>query len=423
MSFTPTPEQQAWVDKARALGPTFASRARRYDEAAEFPAENFDLLREEGFLSLAVPREYGGLGTGAGYCEFIPHAVVETVAEYCGSTGWALLTHLQHCGLLAGMGSEEQKTRVFKDVVENGALMGSLGSEVMPQQLAASADTKRNISFTAGFEPVDGGFIANATKGFCSMASVSDYLFYWALAPGTETNAEGLTVALVTKGSPGLSFLPGWEEAIGLRGSQSGGAKLENVFIPWENVLGQPGDFIQSYPYTVEITYAVQLLGIAQGAYDFIRKVLGERPYLQADDTVMYTVGEMSSALQATRMSWWYAQSLWDAGSWDEAAHATMRALHAAKTNALMITTKAFDVVGVRALFKFNPLERAWRDVRTVTLHTRESQLMRLLAEGDISGQKFVKEKYGPRLEPSQRKTWDDLGLRPENRAAAPAAG
>ena len=61
-----------------------------------------------------------------------------------------------------------------------------------------------------------------------------------------------------------------------------------------------------------------------------------------------------------------------------------MRALHSAKTSALMITTGAFDVIGVRALFKFNPLERNWRDVRTVTLHTRESQLMRLLAEGEI---------------------------------------
>lgn len=73
-----------------------------------------------------------------------------------------------------------------------------------------------------------------------------------------------------------------------------------------------------------------------------------------------------------------------------------------------MITTKAFEVVGVRSLFKFNPLDRAWRDVRRITLHTRESLFMRLLAAGEISGQVFVKEKYGPRLE--ARRTWADLG-------------
>lgn len=423
MDLTLTPDQQAWVDKAHALGPTIAANARRYDEAGTYPADNFDLFREQGFLKLAVPREYGGLGDAAGYASFIPHMVIEAVAQYCGSTGWALLTHLQHCGLLAGMGNEEQKTRVFRDIVDNGVLMGSLGSEVIPQQLTASIDTKRNISFTAGFEPVDGGFLANATKGFCSMASVSKYNFYWALAPGTDNNAQGLTVALVTSDSPGLTFLPGWEEAIGLRASLSGGAKLENVFIPWRNVLGEPGDYIQAYPYTVELTYAVELTGIAQGAYNFVKTVLDERPFLQADDTVMFTVGEMSSALQAMRLSWWYAQALWDEERWDEAAHATMRALHAAKTGAMMITTKAFEVIGVRSVFKFHPLARAWRDARTVTLHTRESQLMRLLAEGDVSGKKFAKEKYGQRLEPHERRTWADLGISREDAVPGASAG
>lgn len=411
MDFSLTPEQQEWLDKAHALGPTFASRARKYDESGLYPAENFDLLREEGFLKLAVPREFGGLGTRAGFSAFIPHSVVEVVASYCGSTGWDLLTHYHHCGLLAGLGSDAQQARFFKDVVEKGSVMGSLGSEVMPQQMKAAANTGRQIKFEAGLEPVDGGFRANATKGFCSMAPVSDYLFYWALAPGTDNNAAGLTLAVVPKESPGLSFLPGWEEAIGIRASLSGGAKLENVFIPWENVLGEPGDYVQQHHYTFELTYAFQLLGIAQGAYNFIKTLLAERPYLQSDDTVMYTVGEMSSTLQAIRTSLWYAQWLWDQEQWDEAAHASMRGLHEAKTGALMITTKSFDVTGVRALFKFNPLERAWRDVRTVTLHTRESQLMRLLAEGDISSQKFVKEKYGPRLDPSERRTWADLGL------------
>jgi alkylation response protein AidB-like acyl-CoA dehydrogenase len=419
-SFAPTAEEQEWIEKAKKLQPVFAGRARKYDENGGWPVENFDVLREEGFLKLAVPREYGGIGTHAGFCALLPHAVVETVAAACGSTGWGLLTQYHTAGLVAGLGDDEQKTRIFRDVVENGALMASIGSEVMPQQLTAAPGQGTKLKFEAGLTPTEGGFIANATKGFCSMGAASKYLLYWALAPNAESNAEGLTVSVVPADTPGISFLPGWEEAIGIRASLSGGAKFENVFVPWANVLGEPGDYVQIHPYTFELTYAVQLLGIAQGAYDFVKKVLAERPYLQTDDTVMYTVGEMSSALQATRTSWWYAQWLWDERDWDEAAHATMRALHQSKTSAMMITTKAFDVVGVRSLFKFNPLERAWRDVRTVTLHTRESQLMRLLSEGDVSGKRFAKEKYGPRLEPGERKSWADLGL-PRPSAKTPA--
>jgi alkylation response protein AidB-like acyl-CoA dehydrogenase len=409
MSFSPAPDAQKWIDKARRLQPTFAANARKYDESGTFPTANFEVLRDEGFLKLAIPREYGGEGTFAGFCAFTPHAVIETVAAACANTGWDLLTQYHCSGLLASLGNDEQRRRIFGDVVNNGVLMASIGSEVMPQQLRAPSSVGTKLKFDAGLEPVEGGFQATATKGFCSVAPVAKYLFYWALAPGIETTSEGLTLSVIPTDSPGVSFLPGWEEAIGIRASLSGGAKLENVFIPWRNVLGEPGDYVQVHPYTFELTYAVQLLGIAQGAFDFVKTVLAERPYLQTDDTVMYAVGEMSAALQATRMSWWYAQWLWDQEQWDEAAHATMRALHSAKTSALMLTTRAFDVVGVRALFKFNPLERNWRDVRTVTLHTRESQLMRLLAEGDVSGRKFAKEKYGQRLE--TRRTWADLGL------------
>lgn len=409
--FTIAARDQKWIDKARALVPHFRERARKYDEAGQWPSENIDTLVDEGFLKLAVPREYGGLGTSATYCSFLPHAIVETVASGCASTGWGLLTQYHCAGLIGELGSEEQKRRIFSDVVQNGALMASVGSEVMPEQMKAAANTKLRIASAAGLTPVAGGFQTTATKGFCSGAPVSKYLLYWALAPGCDDFATGIVVSIVPADSPGVSFLPGWEEAIGIRGSLSGGAKLENVFIPWRNVMGQPGDYVQKHRYTFELTYAVQLLGIAQGAFDFVTGTLKERVFLMSDDVVAYAVGDMSSALQATRSSWLYAQWLWDQGRLDEAAQATMCALHQAKSTAMMVTTKAFEVIGVRALFKFNPLERALRDARTVSLHTRESQLMRLLADGEVTGNRFVKEKYGKRIEQPDRRGWSDLGL------------
>ena len=408
VDFALSDEQHAWREKAQRLATSFAARAREYDESGAFPAANFDTLREEGFLKLPVPREYGGLGTRASGYAFIPHLVLEEIALACPSTAWCLLTHFQYCGLVAGLGDDAQQSRVFSDVVNRGSLIGSLGSEVNPEQNKTPSQTTGNMAFRATLEPVDGGFVANGRKGFCSLAPVADYNIHWAVAPGTETLAEGLVLSLIPKDAPGLSFLPGWEEAMGIRASLSGGALLENVFIPWENVLGEPGDYVQKYPYTFDLCYVALLNGVARNAYDFVRKLVADRTFLQNDDTVMYAVGEMSSSLQACRTSWWYAQWLWDQGSWDEANHATLRALHEAKTAAIAVTTRAFEVVGVRGLFKFNPLERAWRDARTISLHTRESLFMSQLAGGELSGTKFVKEKYGPRLE--TRKTWADLG-------------
>jgi alkylation response protein AidB-like acyl-CoA dehydrogenase len=408
VDFSLSQEQVSWTEKARKLAAQFGKRARSYDETGKFPRENMDALHDAGFLKLAVPKEYGGDGNKAGFCSWLPHLVLEQIAMECGGTAWCLTSHYHACGILTTLGSHEQKARIFADVVNNGALIATVGSEVQPQQMKAH-DPKAGplLSWTAEMNPTQGGFIVNARKGFCSIAKEADYILLWCKAAGTKDNGDGLSMALIPRGTEGVSFLPGWEDAIGIRNSESGGALFKNVFVPWSNVVGQPGDFIQIHPYTFELTYAILALGLAQGAYSFLRQALQEREFLQEDDTVMYALGEMSSELQATRMSCWYAQWLWDNDDFEEAHQASLRALHQAKRTSIKIATEGFDLIGVRALFKFNPLERIWRDARTVTLHTRESSFMRLLALGELRGEKFPKQKYGDKLD--YRKTWDEL--------------
>jgi alkylation response protein AidB-like acyl-CoA dehydrogenase len=411
MDFAPSAEVADWIAKAEALKPILAERARAYDEEGSWPRENMELLTEQGFLRLAVPTTFGGLGTSAGFAHLLPHSVVEVIASACASTAWALTTQYHCHGLIAGLASHDQQAWLFKEVLDNGALMATVGSEVIPQQRLATGKETGNIQFNVEFHKTEDGFVANGTKGFTSMAAASSYILYWALAPGTDNPSEGLVLGVMDAKDPGVHFLPGWEEVIGIRASLSGPTKFENVPIANKDVMGQPGDYVQEHPYLFELTYAALLVGIAQGAFDFVTKVFNERPYLADEDSLKYTIGEMSSALQASRTSWWYAQWLYDVGRHDEASMAALRALHLAKTNGVFIATKAFDVVGTRALFKFNPLERAWRDIRTVSLHTRESQLMGLLAKAEISGDLFAKSKYGHRIAPEERKTWTDLGM------------
>ncbi len=96
-------------------------------------------------------------------------------------------------------------------------------------------------------------------------------MLYWSIAPGSASGSEGLTLSIVPKGSPGLSFSEhGWNDIIGLRSSVSWSAKLENVFIPWKNVLGQPGDFIQKDPIRLDCRRRSISIGAAQGALDNI---------------------------------------------------------------------------------------------------------------------------------------------------------
>ncbi|CAH1649093.1 acyl-CoA dehydrogenase family protein [Chelatococcus asaccharovorans] len=417
MAFTLTAEQQRWVDIASSLAPDIAKASRRDDEAAAFPTETFALLREAGILNLAVPRQFGGEGPATGNAHLTAYLVTEQVSRACAATGWDLIIHYHQCGAVARLGNDEQKRRILGDVVTRGAIMGSLGSEVNHQEQTAAKDATRKLIFQAEMAPVKGGFLANAAKHFCSNAPVADYMLYWSIAPGANAATDGLTLSIVTKDSPGLTFSRhGWDDIIGLRSSVSWSAKLDNVFIPWDNVLGEPGDFVQKDPYTLELSQAFHLLGAAQGALDYVLEVLRARPFLQNEEGLMVTLGELSGEVQASRGSCLIANSLWEQERFGDAALASLRAHHTARETAIHVITKVFDMVGTRALFKTAPLERLWRDVRTASLHTRASQLLRLVADADVAGHYAPKQKYGALVD--KPKTWADLGIAREPSSA-----
>jgi|GEM_PF-559860 len=418
MDFALNAEQEGWLEKARALVPLLKKNADRYDEAAAFPQENFDELIKQRFHLLQVPKEYGGLNPEAsgslGLTQFI---VAEELARACPTTSWDLLIHFHQAGLLSRMANDEQKTRFFKQIVEEGALMGSLGSEVNPRQFVQK-NVQTRLTFDTLFEPVEGGFRANGEKHFCSMAPAAKILSFWAVAPGAEGNSDGLVISMIPSDSPGVSMYDSWSDCIGLRGTVSWSAKLENVFIPWENVLGQPGDFIQKDPYTYECSHAAHLVGTAQGIIDDTIEFIKARDYLMTDQVLMYRLSELVSELQAARMSYYYAVWLWAQERFDEAGLASLSALHVAKKTSFRIANEAFEICGTRALFRFHRFERMWREVRASMLHTRDTQLMKYVWRGALEGGKqFSKEKYGQKL--AKVKTWEELGFNPGARIAA----
>lgn len=63
MDFTPTPLQQALIEKAAAVArASMAPRAPIYDVAGDHPRESWHDLWRHGLLAIAVPTKYGGIG-------------------------------------------------------------------------------------------------------------------------------------------------------------------------------------------------------------------------------------------------------------------------------------------------------------------------------------------------------------------------
>ena len=71
MDFELTPEQRRLRQKCLELADDFATRSATHDREASHPIENYDRLREEGFLALTVGREWRGGGAS-----FLDHTIV-----------------------------------------------------------------------------------------------------------------------------------------------------------------------------------------------------------------------------------------------------------------------------------------------------------------------------------------------------------
>ncbi|MCC6313630.1 MAG: acyl-CoA dehydrogenase family protein [Thermomicrobiales bacterium] len=77
--------------------PCFAPRAAAHDQVNAFAAENFQEMRDSGYLRLAVPRELGGLGASM---RQVCYAQAE-LAKHCAAT--ALAVNMHHYLVLANV--------------------------------------------------------------------------------------------------------------------------------------------------------------------------------------------------------------------------------------------------------------------------------------------------------------------------------
>jgi alkylation response protein AidB-like acyl-CoA dehydrogenase len=398
--------EQELVGKAKRLAKEFLISARKYDEAGEFPRANMDRLREEGLLALTVPVEYGGYGMwdGSKYLGF--YLVLETIAAACGSTGQLLQVHCHCVSNIASLANKEQKERILRAVVQNGALVGSAGDAT--REIAAGR---------AELRPVKGGFRLTSRQRFGSLSGDCDYLMVFAAPEGARTFGESV-ILCVPRDTPGLVWEDTWSDAMGMRATVSGTTILNDVFVPWENVIGKPGDFVRD-PRGWTLAYGSSYLGTAQGAFDFVRQYVAKKPELLEDDVVTSAIADMDTAIQAARTSLWYACWLWEEENYVDAELASMKFASSAKQTVAMVTSKAFEVCGASAAFRNYPLERYWRDSRMFTLHTRESSNARLIAKAAVSGDFHAKQWFA---ESADQLSWEQYGVTPESRKTADVA-
>lgn len=375
-------DYEAKLEAAREIAAHAAERRRHYDDDAAFPEENFREIIDAGLHTMSIPIEYGGLGLWQGTSYLPYYQILETLAAADSSTAQLVQIQTHASGIIAGLASESQKQYFLPKVVNEGALVASIGSE-------ASLADKGPSGFSGELKRgPDGQWHLSCRKSFASLAPAAQFWLLYVAMEGEGDYAERLVLPVLPNPTPGATLVDDWD-TMGMRSTVSWSLELKDVVVPDEWLIGEPGDWVAKDPRTFTLAYVANHLGTAQGVFDFVLDYIKERPHLAKDPVTLVAVGDLSSELEITREGLYAAARLWERGDDpDRAELQGMRILHIAKRTALKVSNAAFDILGARVGYRVFPLEQALRDIRMFTLHFRDNLYMQTVG-GAVLGTPF----------------------------------
>jgi len=356
---TETDREAELVAWARALGKQISGHARRHDIDGTFVDEAYRVMRDEGYLALAVPAELGGHGATIRQTAMAQREL----ARHCASSALASSMH-HHVVLFTGWrfrrglpGAEATLRRVAGE----GIVLLSTGG--------ADFTTPRGTA-----EAVDGGYRVSGRKVFVSQAPVGDVMSTMFAFDDPAVGERRVLNLAVPTAADGVRIVQTWD-AHGMRGTGSHDVELTDVFVPADKVLANRPYGVVDAPLQAIISIAFPVitavyLGVAESARDHaVAAVAGSTT---GDDlSVQRMVGLMDHKLHTC--VWALEGALNVVGDDPTPSHECVAAVMSAKRTVALegveICDLAMDVAGGRSFSRTSPIEQCVRDVRGARFH------------------------------------------------------
>jgi len=362
VDFDLSAEQRHLRDRCLELAADFAVRSAQHDRDASHPTENYQRLRQEGFLHLTIPREWGGSGF-----DFLSHTIAyEALGRGCPATALAFNMHASVVMPIVESDevTVEAKRKIVDLVVRQEKMLGGNFSETGHTSLIG----ERPLSVRA--RPVDGGYRITGRKMFASMIEAADYVMVL-VYPETATSPTAGMLALIPPDAEGREVIANWD-TLGMRATRSDSLVLNECFVPDASVIYRSDDI---RPFRLGGanwfwgSYTAVYLGLAGAAYDELREVVTERRpegYAQSmawHPDVRRHVAELSVDLEAARLITYRSAWLRDQhGPTPETMAAMFRAKYMVGVATSRITRVALTLGGAHGIFKGSRLEQLFRD-------------------------------------------------------------
>jgi alkylation response protein AidB-like acyl-CoA dehydrogenase len=347
-----------------------------WDESQHFPVELFKKMGGQGFMGVLVPVEYGG--SGLGYFEY--SAVVDEIAQVCGSIGLSTAAHNSLCtGHILYFGNDEQKQKYLPKLASGewigawGLTEPNTGSDALRMQTVA--------------KKVDGGWELNGAKNWITHG-ISGNVAVVLARTGELLDSRGISAFIVERGTPG--FKGGKKEnKLGMRASETAEMIFENCFVPNENVLGELGDgFIQAMKILDggRISIAALSLGIAKGAFKAALQYSKEREQfgkpISSFQGISFKLADMATEIEAAQLL--IDQSCYLKNEGKPLTKESAMAKYYASEVAVRASTEAVQIFGGYGYTKDFPVEKFYRDSKLCTIGEGTSEIQKIVISRQI---------------------------------------
>ena len=352
-------------------------RAAGYDRENKFFQEDFEELRDTGYVNMAVPKEFGGLGLN------LAEVAVETrrLAYYAPATAVGLNMHVYWTGLCADVSRSGDSSLDW--------LLKKAGEgDIFAAGHAESGNDVPILFSSTKAEKVEGGYRFTGRKSFGTLTPIYDWLGLHAMDT-SDPDSPKVVHAFMPRGTDGSTIIKEWD-SLGMRATQSEGTQLDGVFVPDQYIarvvpagfggvdLFVLGIFMWALVGFANVYYAIgeRALDVAVEAVKSKSSLALSRPMAYHPE-IQHSIADMTMTLDAIRPQVDEIASDWSEGVDHGAMYASkvFSAKHNATVGAFQVVDAALDLIGGFGINRASEIERLFRDSRLGRIHPANSAL------------------------------------------------
>jgi alkylation response protein AidB-like acyl-CoA dehydrogenase len=221
----------------------------RWDQEDSIPREMLGRLADLGLCGLTVPEKFGGMGRDV----LGMITAVQELARRSAALAGLFIQNACYGSLnIAESGTEEQKQRLLPDLCQ-GKLIFAYGLSE-PDVGADLASVKTRA------ERRGDKVIINGYKRWCTGAQCADFIYMLVRSGAPDARYKNLSLVLVPTGTPGIAMKS--IGTMGVRGMPTNDVILEDVEIPFANVVGGEASWNRGWSLLAGPTLEAEKLGV-----------------------------------------------------------------------------------------------------------------------------------------------------------------